>query len=75
MDPLNEPNTAFMLNHGNYYYNDMPFSLKNIGSIYQWLMDTDFSHQVGRNLEVYVDEIIVKTTEEHSRAADLKDVL
>lgn len=61
MDPLDALKKTFMSNHGNYYYNVMPFILKNIGTTYQQFMDVVFSHQIGRNLEVYVDDMIVKT--------------
>lgn len=44
MDPLDAPKIAFMLNQcNNYYYNVMPFRLKNVGTIYQQLMDAFFS--------------------------------
>lgn len=65
----------FKLNHDNYYYNVMPFSLKNVGGTNKRLTDVVFSHQIGWNLEVYADEMIVKTTEGHSHVADLKYVL
>lgn len=64
MDPLDSPKTAFMSNHGN-YYNVMPFGLKNVGSTYQKLMDVVFSYQIRRNLEVYVNDMIVKTIKGH----------
>lgn len=43
MDHMDAPNTTFMSNHGHYYYNIMPFRLKNAGAAYQWLMDVVFS--------------------------------
>lgn len=39
----------------------MSFSLKNTGATYQQLMDDVISHQIGRNLEVYFGNMIVKT--------------
>lgn len=38
-------------------------------------MDSVFSHQIRRNLVVYVDYIIVKTSKGCNHAADLKDVM
>lgn len=35
MDPLDAPKTTFMFNHGNHYYNVIPFGLKNAGATYQ----------------------------------------
>jgi hypothetical protein len=39
----------------------MPFSLKNVGATYQRLVNTMFRRQIGRNMEVYVDNIMVKS--------------
>lgn len=64
-----------MSNHGNHYYNAMPFGLKNIGPIYQRLMDVVFAHKIGRNLEIYVYDMIVKTVKGHNHAKDLNNVL
>lgn len=74
MDPLDDPKTTFMLNHGN-YYNDMPFSCKNPDTTYQRLMDVVFAHQTGQNLKVYVDDMIVKTVEGRNHVNDLEDVI
>lgn len=53
----------------------MPFGLKNIGPIYQRLMDVVFAHKIGRNLEIYIYDMIVKTVKGHNHAKDLKNVL
>lgn len=74
MDPLGATKTLFMLNHDNYYYNVIPFSLKNVSSTYQRLMDIVFSHNIGQNLEVYVNNMIVKATEGCNHDANLEDV-
>ena len=42
----------------------MPFGLKNAGATYQRLMNRIFSHQIGRNVEVYVDNMLVKIKDE-----------
>ena len=60
VDPLNVPKTMFMSNTDNYYYNAMPFKLKSVVATYDRLMDTTFSEQIGNNLEVYLDDMIVK---------------
>lgn len=75
MDPLGATKTTFMLNHKNYYYNSMPFDLKNVGATYQRLMDIVFSHKIGCNLEVYVDDMIVKTNDGRNHDKYLEDVL
>jgi hypothetical protein len=64
-----------MTNTCNYYYNAMPFGLKNAGATYQRLMDRVFSEQIGRNVEVYIDDMVVKTTEEGEHDQDRGDIL
>ena len=51
----------------------MPFKLKNIGATYQRLVNQMFSKQIGRNMEVYVDDMLVKSKEEGSHLDDLKE--
>ena len=53
--------TAFITNEGVYYYKVMPFELKNVGSTYQRMINKVFTKQIRRNLEVYVDDILVKS--------------
>nr|KYP61868.1 Retrovirus-related Pol polyprotein from transposon 17.6 [Cajanus cajan] len=52
----------------------MPFGLKDVGATYQRLMDKVFQHQIGRNMEVYVDDMIVKTPSAEAHADDLAEV-
>lgn len=60
-----------MSNHVNYYCYIMPFGLKNIGVIYQRLMDMVFSKKIRHNLEVYIDDTKVKMLEWESHATYL----
>ena len=53
--------TAFVTPIGNYYYKVMPFGLKNAGSIYQRMMTKMFEPQLGRTIEVYINDIVVKS--------------
>lgn len=62
-------------NHDNYYNNVLAFNIKNIGATYQCFMDAVFTYQIWRNLEVYVDDMIIKTTNGHNHANDLEDIL
>lgn len=75
INPLDAPKIAFMMKLGNYYYNVTPLFLKNTASTYQRLMDAIFAHPIGRNLEVYVDDMIVKTIKRRSHVKDLKGVI
>ncbi|XP_074562949.1 uncharacterized protein LOC141819599 [Curcuma longa] len=51
----------------------MPFGLKNAGATYQRLMDRVFHHQQGRNIEVYVDDILIKTTQGETLIPDIEE--
>ena len=56
-----EEKIAFITNRGLYCYRVMPFGLKNAGATYQWLVNKIFKEQIGRNMEVYVDDMLVKS--------------
>ena len=61
MDEEDQENTSFVTSQGLYYYKVMPFGLKNARAIYQRLVNRMFSHHIGRNVEVYVDDMLVKS--------------
>ena len=51
----------------------MPFGLKKAGATYQRLVNRMFFHQIGRSVEVYVDDILVKSKDEANHLDDLKE--
>jgi hypothetical protein len=51
----------------------MPFRLKNAGDTYQRLMDKAFKDQIRRNLEVYVDELVIKSRTEADLIKDIQE--
>ena len=51
----------------------MSFGLKNVGATYQRLVNRMFNKQIGRNMEVYVDYMLVKSREELAHLDDLKE--
>ena len=51
----------------------MPFGLKNAGATYQRLMDNMFSNQLGRNTEVYVDDMVIKSKKENNLISDIAE--
>ena len=53
--------TAFRASTGNYHYRVMPFSLKNVGSTYQRMVTRMFESQMGKNVEAYIDDMVVKS--------------
>ncbi|GJV81895.1 reverse transcriptase domain-containing protein [Tanacetum coccineum] len=59
-----EEKTAFYTDHDTYCYTKMPFGLKNAWATYQRLVDTAFQSQIRRNLEAYVDDMVIKSNNE-----------
>ena len=51
----------------------MPFGLKNTGATYQRLMNKMFAHQLGRNVQVYVDDMLVKSVHKNNHLNDLQE--
>ena len=66
--------TAFITSQGLYYYKVMPFGLKNARATYQRLVNKMYRQQIGRNMEVYVDDMLVKSKEELAHLDDLKEM-
>ena len=64
---------AFIASQGLYCYRVMPFGLKNIGATYQRLVNQMFSEQIGRNMEVYINDMLIKSNEVESHLDDLKE--
>ena len=58
MDPNDQENTSFVTGQGTYYYQEMPFGLKNAGATYQRLVNRMFQKQIGTSMEVYIDDIL-----------------
>ncbi|GMH28752.1 hypothetical protein Nepgr_030595 [Nepenthes gracilis] len=69
MSPEDEKYASFMTDQGTYYYKVISFGLKNVGATYQRLMNKMFKQQIDRNMEIYVDNMLVKskTTDNHIR--------
>ncbi|KAI5330104.1 hypothetical protein L3X38_029501 [Prunus dulcis] len=67
MHPPDSEHTAFITDKGLYCYNVMPFGLKNAGPTYQRLVNKIFAGYIGNIMEVYVDDMLVKsrTAEDH----------
>ena len=65
--------TSFITSQGLYYYKVMPFGLKNAGDTCQRLVNKMSSKQISRNMEVSVDDMLVKSKEELAHLVDLKE--
>ena len=56
---------------GNYHYKVMPFGLKSAGSTYQRMMMRMFEPKLGKNIEIYVDDMVVKSKMVSKHLGDL----
>ena len=65
----NQEKTAFVTPIGNYHYKVMSFGLKNTGSTYQRMMTRMFESLLRENIEIYIDDMVVKSkvVSEHLR--------
>ena len=62
IDPDDQEKTTFVMRQGTYCYRVMPFGLKNAGATYQRLVNRMFQKQIGTSMEVYIDDMLVKST-------------
>ncbi|GJW53790.1 reverse transcriptase domain-containing protein [Tanacetum coccineum] len=68
-----EDKTTFYAGEGVFCYKKMSFCLKNAGATYQRLVDKVFSHQIRRNLETYIDDMVIKSTSEEEMLKDIQE--
>ena len=59
---------------GNYHFKVMPLGLKNAESTYQKMMTRMFEPQLGKNIEVYIDDKVVKSNVEFEHVNDLGSI-
>ena len=59
---------------GAYCYTTMSFGLKNIGATYQRAIQMCLDQQIGRNIEAYIDDLVVKSKTADSLIADLEEM-
>ena len=64
----------FITNQGFCCYRVIPFGLKNVGATYQRLVNQMFNKQIERNVEVYVNDMLIKSKEEKDHLDDLKEM-
>ncbi|GJR93007.1 reverse transcriptase domain-containing protein [Tanacetum coccineum] len=68
-----EEKTAFITSQGIFCYTKMPFGLRNAGATYQRLVDQAFHKQIGKNLEVYADDLVIKIRTEDEIVRDIEE--
>ena len=66
--------TAFVTPTGNYHYKLMPFGLKNVGAIYQRMITRMFESQLGKNIEIYIEDMVLNSKVEFEHANDLGNI-
>ncbi|KAI5342330.1 hypothetical protein L3X38_010205 [Prunus dulcis] len=66
--------TAFMCpgHIGAFEYTVMPFGLRNAGDTYQRAMNSVFHDMIGHSLEVYIDDMVIKSPEKGDHVSNLK---
>ena len=62
MDLDDQEKTSFVTAQGTYCYRVMSFGLKNARATYQRLVNRMFQKQIGTTMEVYIDDMLVKST-------------
>ena len=73
MDEVDQEKTSFVTSQGLLCYKVMSFGLKNAGATYQRLVNHMFHPQIGRNVEVYIDDMLVKSQDEGKQLDDLQE--
>jgi hypothetical protein len=73
MNKEDEPKTSFITPSGTYCYLRMPEGIKNVGESFSRMTSKVLSTQIGKNVLTYVDDIIVKSTNQENHIADLQE--
>ncbi|KAL0385987.1 UNVERIFIED_CONTAM: Retrovirus-related Pol polyprotein from transposon.6 [Sesamum radiatum] len=73
LDPKDRKKVSFITSEGTFCYVAMSFGLKNTGATYQRLVDKIFRPQIDRNIEVYVDDMLVKSKKVDEHVKDLEE--
>ena len=73
MDETDQEKTSFVTPTGNYHYKVIPFGLKNAGATYQRMITRMFESQLGKTIEVYIDDMVVKSKTISAHIPDLNN--
>jgi hypothetical protein len=68
-----EEKIAFITPYDVFCYQVMPFALKNIGATYQRMMQNFLRSQIGQNIQVYTDNVVITTRKEDVLISDLRE--
>ena len=70
----NQEKAAFVTPTRNYHYKVILFELKNAGSTYQRMMTRMFEPQLDKNIEIYIDDMVVKSKVVSEHVGDLENI-
>ena len=73
MHPPDAEKIAFITPHGLYCYNVMLFGLKNVGATYQRMVTRIFRSLIGKSMEAYIDDMLVKSKERPNHTRHLQE--
>ncbi|XP_013617459.1 PREDICTED: uncharacterized protein LOC106323971 [Brassica oleracea var. oleracea] len=73
MNPEDREKMSFITERGTYCYKVMPFGLKKAGATYQRLVNKMFSKQLGETMEVYIDDMLVKSSRANDHVPQLQE--
>ena len=73
MYPPNAEKTTFITPHGLLCYNVMPFGLKNVRATYQRLVTKMFRPLLGKTMEVYIDDMLIKSKQRPDHVTHLQE--
>ena len=73
MHSLNTEKTTFITPHGLYYYNVMPFGLNNAEATYQRLVTKIFRPLISKTMEVYINDMLIKSKERPDHMKHLQE--
>nr|KYP61737.1 Transposon Ty3-I Gag-Pol polyprotein [Cajanus cajan] len=74
MYPPDEEKTVFITDSTNFCYKVKPFFLRNAGATYQRLMDKIFQRLIGKCMEVYLDDMVIKSASTDDHIRDLETI-
>ena len=73
LDEADQEKTSFVTLQGLIFYKVMPFRLKKAGATYQRLVNRMFIQRIGPNVEVYIDDMLVKSKKEDRHLYNLRE--
>ena len=74
MEEADQEKTTFITLKGTYCYKMMPFGFKNAGATYQRLVMKIFLDEIGKKVEAYIDDMVVKSKAKAMHEEDLRSV-